>query len=504
MPRKAPHPFDQAKEKFFHKPGEHWIDAMIRDEWGYATRPKRPTPAGPTVPPSSNPDRAARYAQGALTAEVRNVTAAVEGCRNETLFHAAANLRKYIRAGVLNEADVTAQLTAAAYHCGLDDREIGDGHSNGTINSGYRKDDADGHEFELPPERVDPPLRQIDPNEVLGDATGEARFKFTPGGAFALDRPAMPEALWGDGTEVGWAAGESLPITSLPGVGKTTLAHELLLAQLGIGDGRVLGLPVKPRDGTIVYLAMDRPRQIARALARRVDDTDRDVLNERLLVWEGPPPADLANNVMLMRDMCLEAGASTLYVDSLKDAAVGLTDDAVGAGYNRARQLAIQAGIEVCELHHTIKRTTTGGKPGREVADVYGSTWLVAGCGSVIMLEAQPGDPVITLRHLRQPAAEIGPMTVLADRDAGLLEVLHEDDPLEVLRAAGPDGMTARQMATAWLDADDRNATKKAARRLDKLVDAGVAHRLPGTPTPGNPKPPAVWFINTATEVPAT
>ncbi|KUI13391.1 hypothetical protein AU192_24735 [Mycobacterium lehmannii] len=497
--------------------GEHWLDRMAREEWhlepplsgdNHPLRkklrdrkllpPKATPPPRPGTDPSDDPDRAVRYAEGALRREVDNVLAATEGCRNHTLFQAAANLRRYIRAGLLNEAEVTAQLADAARHVGLDDREIGDGLGYGTIASGYRKDDASGErDADIPEREMVGPAAEFDP----GEDAAEPRFKFKRGGTFALDRPAHPEALWGDGAEVGWAAGESLLITSLPGVGKTTLAHQLLLAQLGIGDGRVLGYPVKPRDGVIVYLAMDRPVQIARALARRVDETDRAVLDERLLVWEGPPPADLARQVTLMRDMCLEAGASTLYVDSLKDAAVGLTDDEVGAGYNRARQLVIQAGIEVCELHHTIKRSPTGGKPGREVADVYGSTWLVAGCGSVIMLEGQPGDPVITLRHLRQPAAEIGPLTILADRDAGLLEVCTEDDPLEVLRAAGPDGMTAKQMAESWLGADDRSAVERARRKLDWFVGKGLAYRDQAAVTPANPKPPAVWFISTAAEV---
>jgi replicative DNA helicase len=96
-------------------------------------------------------------------------------------------------------------------------------------------------------------------------------------------------------------------------------------------------------------------------------------------VWQGPPPADLAKYTGLLLDMCRKAAADTVVVDSLKDAAIGLNDDEVGAGWNRARQTAIAAGVEVVELHH--QRKSAGGArashPG--IDDVYGSTWLTSG-----------------------------------------------------------------------------------------------------------------------------
>jgi len=36
-------------------------------------------------------------------------------------------------------------------------------------------------------------------------------------------------------------------------------------------------------------------------------------------------------------------------------------------------------------------------------------TWLTSGAGSVILLNGQPGDPVVSLHPLKQPAAEVGP-----------------------------------------------------------------------------------------------
>lgn len=43
--------------------------------------------------------------------------------------------------------------------------------------------------------------------------------------------------------------------------------------------------------------------------------------------------------------MCAEADADTVFVDSLKDAAIGLSEDQPGAGYNRARQGLLQPGL---------------------------------------------------------------------------------------------------------------------------------------------------------------
>ncbi len=118
------------------------------------------------------------------------------------------------------------------------------------------------------------------------------------------------------------------------GLGKTTMAIQLMREQLGLGTGAFLGLPVVPRDGTILYLAMDRPRQLARAAARLFTEADRAVLAERVKIWPGPPPSDVAKNPHILSELAEAAGAATVYLDSVKDAAVGLSDDAVGAGYN--------------------------------------------------------------------------------------------------------------------------------------------------------------------------
>ncbi|WP_052062085.1 AAA family ATPase [Rhodococcoides fascians] len=181
-------------------------------------------------------------------------------------------------------------------------------------------------------------------------------FTFLDGASFILDRPERIPAIWGESDHVLWSMGESLMIAGPQGVGKTTLAGQLMRARLGVGPGEVLGLPVE-ESKRLLYLAMDRPSQIARAFSRLFAEADRKTIARKLVIHRGPLPQDLAKHPEVLLGMCLDSGADTVMVDSVKHAAVGLVEDEVGARYNRARQHALQAGIQVIDLHHTKKKT---------------------------------------------------------------------------------------------------------------------------------------------------
>lgn len=73
------------------------------------------------------------YAQSALVREVAAVRVASEGTRNDTLNRAAFNLGQLVGGGALAEADVVAELAAAARIAGLPEREAAS-----TIASGVR------------------------------------------------------------------------------------------------------------------------------------------------------------------------------------------------------------------------------------------------------------------------------------------------------------------------------------------------------------------------------
>ena len=304
------------------------------------------------------------------------------------------------------------------------------------------------------------------------NADGSDDWEFADGGEFILDIPDHIPALWGQGNEVLWAEGESLMVAGGLGLGKTTLAGLLIRSQLSPIPGEVLGLPVAGRRGTILYLAMDRPAQIARSLHRQFNEHHRKVLSERLKVWKGPPPADVAEHPELLAKLAAAAGADTVYLDSVKDAALGLSDDEVGACYNRARQLLLAEGKELAELHHVVKHGSGNKGAPTSVIDVYGSAWITNGTGSIILLTGKPGDPIVGFQHLRSPADEVGPFTLLHDQGSGLLSVHDHVDLVALVRAVAPEGLTARAAAVAMFEKSNptRAEVEKARRRLDKLV----------------------------------
>lgn len=299
-------------------------------------------------------------------------------------------------------------------------------------------------------------------------------WEFAEGGSFILDTPPNPTPLWGSGDDVLLADGEALVIAGGQGAGKTTLAQQLALGRCGFDEfATLLGYPVQPGK-RVLYLAMDRPRQAARSFRRMVGDAWRDELNARLVVWQGPPPGDLARHPSVLVTMCRKAAADTVIVDSLKDAAVGLSDDEVGAGWNRARQMAITAGVQVVELHHN-RKAISGAKAERAtIDDLYGSTWITSGAGSVVLLAGAPGDPIVRLQHVKQPASEVGPLQIVHDHTIGRSTVWHAADLLTVV-AATPGGLTAVDAARALFESEKPTPSEreKARRKLDRLVAEG-------------------------------
>ncbi|MGY4541722.1 hypothetical protein ACVWY0_001635 [Arthrobacter sp. UYNi723] len=298
---------------------------------------------------------------------------------------------------------------------------------------------------------------------------------FAAGGNFMFDIPDGTPAVWGTGSQVLWAEGEALMLVGPTGVGKTTLAGQVVRARLGLGAGEVLDLPVTPTKSKVLYLAMDRPQQIARSLRRHFDRSEREVINERLVVRQGPPPQDVARNPETLLELALEVGADTVIVDSVKDAAVNLSSDEAGSGYNRARQMLLARGIEVLELHHQKKAHSDGSKP-NDLNGVYGSAWIVSGAGSVILLWGEAGDLDLELVHLKQPAAVVGPWKIRNDHTAGTTTRIHGADPLDLLVSAGGEGLTATELAEEMgRDPKSDRDKQKSRRDLDRLTSEGLA-----------------------------
>lgn len=432
----------------------------------------------PATPVQVTGDRS-RYVQAALAAETEAVRLAPQGTRNDQLNRSAVKLGRLVPH--LVDADtVRAALTAAARDAGLTQRETGRTISSG-LRAGMRTPRDPGEA-----QNTGAGAQLVDLTDRLGGQVVvvqpppplDLSSYLIDGAAWLLELPESPPAVWGAGDQVLWAQGEALMIAGSPGVGKTTLGGQLVRGRLGLTP-RVLDLPVA-EGHTVLYLAMDRPQQIGRRMRQQFTENELRTLvgTGRLVIGNGPPPQDLAKHPDLLPELCRKAGADTLVVDSVKDAAIGLTDDEVGAGYNRARQLAVTAGVQVLELHHLVKRGADG-KPPQTLADVYGSAWLTAGAGSVLLLHGDAGDPIVRAVHLKQPAEPWGPAELAHDHRTGVTTVHGRVELLELL--AITKVQTARSAAVALFAVEKPSTaeTERARRKLEQLVRDGKAAKRP-------------------------
>jgi replicative DNA helicase len=312
--------------------------------------------------------------------------------------------------------------------------------------------------------------------------TGQAvptQASIIDGARFALDVPQQVAALWGEGSKVLWALEEPLMIVGPDGVGKTTIAQQLMLARMGIRDPGLLGLAVEPEtERKVLYLAMDRPRQAARSMRRMASDADRELLTQRLAVWRGALPFDVVRDPDRLLSFALEYNAGTVVIDSLKDLAPSLSDEVTGQAINHAMQVCVAAGVETLPLHHQRKAQGDNKKP-KTLADVYGSRWLTAGCGSVVMLWGEAGDPIVEFAHLKQPDDVVGPLTLLHDNRTGLTTVAHSFGVVELLKA-NPLPMATRDIAIGLLKKSkpSENEIVKVRRQLKAAEKEGRVKQL--------------------------
>jgi replicative DNA helicase len=298
------------------------------------------------------------------------------------------------------------------------------------------------------------------------------------GYTFITAEPDQIPAAWGSHDEVLWAEGEGLMIVGPDGVGKTTLAQQLVLARIGLAP-KLLGHNVQTAPGRVLYIAADRPRQAARSFGRMVTPSDYDILRDRLIVWRGPLPFDITQDRAALANLVVDLNATDLFIDSLKDIALDLSKDETGSRVNIALQEVIARGIELCTLHHQRKEGRDGsGKP-QKLADVYGSRWLTAGMGSVVCLWGEPGDPLVDLLHLKQPAEDVGPLSLLHDHTKGRTVIESSTSVSEILSEHAATGLEVKGLAERLYQKKNptRSEIEKARRRLETLVRQGLADR---------------------------
>jgi hypothetical protein len=299
--------------------------------------------------------------------------------------------------------------------------------------------------------------------------------------------------------------GEPFLIVGPQGVSKTTSAQQYVLARTGIREPTLLGLPVAVDPRPVVYLAMDRPRQIVRSFRRMVSEADREVLDERVRFWFGALPFDVVQTPEAMLPWLLtEFGdVGMVVVDSYKDLAAGLSSEETGQAVNAASQAVVAEGIEWVGLHHHRKAQATNKAP-RALSDVYGSVWLTAGAGSVLMLWGEPGAEIVQGVHLKQPAEIVGPLTIAVTHPTGtvaaILSVAGTDGDGDAADAAGQLSERQAQIVAALIGSDGIGfgphptqafmtlldvSDKTALADLNALAERGliISEATPGRPT---------------------
>lgn len=329
-----------------------------------------------------------------------------------------------------------------------------------------------------------PRLREVERELEIAPIERGASDRLVDGALFILDAPEKVPAIWGRDDEVLWPKGEPFLLVGPDGVGKGTIAQQLALGLAGVPRALdFLGLPVNMVPGGVLYVAADRPNQIARSFRRMVGEDDRALLSAGVSIWRGPLPFDLGTEPNELVPWLREREEKVAIFDSLGALLRDPASDEAGSGVFRALMDATAEGYEVCCLYHPRKAEQGAPKRVQTVADVYGSRWITAGAGSVLYLDGQPGDLIVKARHLKQPAGEVGPWTLKHDHDAGKTDLYETPDLLELAVV----GVTVKDAAASLFDtADpDPNEIEKARRRLDKLADRGDVERLsnPGDAT---------------------
>lgn len=324
--------------------------------------------------------------------------------------------------------------------------------------------------------------RQTAALELL-ETSGGASDKLVDGLSFlAVDEPDEPP-LWGhEDAAALWSSGESLFIFGPPGAGKSTLAHLVVFGRLGLVPD-VLGFPVRDDGRKVLYLAMDRPKQIMRAMRRLARPAHANTLRDRLIVHPGPLDFNITKgeNRNALRDMALRNGVGTIVVDSVKDALPNASDEDAAGAYNLARQAALAAGVEWIELHHNRKANGTNKEP-NTLEDVYGSRWLTAGAGSVLSLwQDEPGSPVVALRHIRASGEKWRDTTLILDPEAGTLAT-ESEETLEDFIGRNPKGFTVAQAVSALHKgkAATRGQAQTVRNKLKRLEKRGLLELCPG------------------------
>lgn len=309
----------------------------------------------------------------------------------------------------------------------------------------------------------------VDPDAVVEKPFAVGGWDF-----LAPGEPDEPP-IWGDASKAAlWNSGESLFIFGPPGAGKSTLAQLVVFARLGL-QSEVLGFPVTDDGKKVLYLALDRPKQIQRAMRRLVRPEHEQTLRDRLLVRKGGLDTMITDikNRNYIRDLCLKEGVGTVIVDSIKDVLPNASSEEPAAHYNLARQSCLAADVEWIELHHNRKANGDNKEP-NTLEDVFGSRWITAGAGSVISLwQKDPTSDQVSMKHIRAAGEKLRPITLTIHGKTGTFEYENDHTMPEFLKEQGQDPFTAHQ-AAAYL----KRSPGSVRITLNRMVEKGDLKKI--------------------------
>lgn len=253
------------------------------------------------------------------------------------------------------------------------------------------------------------------------------------GASFMFGESATYSPIWGAGDRILWAEGGGLMIASDQGLGKSFTAQQIIAARLGVGPGDLLGLPIEQArtDRGIVYLALDRPVQIARSMARLFrEPLDREAAAQRLQVWTKPVPIDLVGDPVAFADWLAETFGESigdLVIDSVKDLTpANLSNGEIGQALDMAWKECRARGMNTLVLHHERKTGNDSSRANRQPSldHIYGSVWLTSGMDSILHIQGKQGENVVTYTHLKHIIEGIEPVTAMHDQEHGRTDVI--------------------------------------------------------------------------------
>lgn len=310
------------------------------------------------------------------------------------------------------------------------------------------------------------------------------------GDEFMFGEIAADVPIWGAGDDLLWVEGGGLMIPSDQGLGKSLTAQQIIAGRLGVGPGNLLDLPIARLDPgkVVVYLALDRPRQIARSMARLFrTPAERAIAKARLRIWTKPIPIDILGDAYAFADWIQQEfgdNVGDLVIDSVKDLTpTNLSDGAVGQALDMAWKECRARGMSTLVLHHERKSGGDESRANRQPSldHIYGSVWLTSGMDSILHISGKQGENLVRYTHLKAIINMLDPIDAVHDQENGRTDVLALTS-----NATGADAKieqvyqtfsyaTSQGEALSSLSVSKRSGVKKVTvdRCIKKLIGAG-------------------------------